>query len=288
MLYVQDSFPHSLLMSPPRTAKVRPQPNSPSTKKNLDQWIHEYELLQNEIVKTQLEIDSVRRTSTRHEKEAIQYTQSNKTYRARIKEIMQQIESKQKALETTKDTSSQLELTVKQLKDEALNSRGQLEHLRKREHVLVQERDLIAKEKKQVELQLHIMKESVQQLRMRCDRETALLRRDHVCIREQINYIYQRTAYTQELIELRLLRRRQAFDDLHTLHAQSKLNLKAFMDHVRDQLRALREGLEDIMMPSQATTTMSAVTQCQDDVDQLVKRIRLMAIESIEQSHSFS
>ncbi|OBZ82359.1 hypothetical protein A0J61_09586 [Choanephora cucurbitarum] len=275
-------------MSPPRTAKVRPQPNSP-IKKNLDQWIHEYELLQNEIVKTQLEIDSVKRTNARHEKEAMQYTQSNKTYRARIKEIMQQIESKQMALETTKGTSSQLELKVKQLKDEALRSRGQLEHLRKREHVLVQERELIAKEKKQVELQLHIMKESVHQLRMRCDRETALLRRDHLCIREQINYIYQRTAYTQELIELKLLRRRQALEYLHTLQSQSKSNLKAFVDHVRDQLKALNEGLEQsTFMPSQATTTMSAVSQCQDDVERLVKRIRSMAVEAIEQSHSFS
>lgn len=62
MLFVQDSFSHSssLLMSPPRTTKVRPQPTTPSTivnpKKSLDQYIHEYELLQTDIVKTQLEV----------------------------------------------------------------------------------------------------------------------------------------------------------------------------------------------------------------------------------------
>lgn len=202
---------------------------------------------------------------------------------------MQQIESKQKVLESTKGASSQLELKVKQLKDEALTSRGQLENLRKQEHLLEQEKEMVYKGKKQVELQLHILKESVRQLRMRCDRETALLKRDHLCIQEQINYIKQRAEYTKELIGLKLVRRRQAMEHLNTLKNQSKLNLEQFVEEVRAQLQELGTKIEQsTLLPSKDAfsrsnvTTVAAAIQCQEDVGRLVTRIRLMAAEAVE------
>ncbi|RCH77500.1 hypothetical protein CU098_004066, partial [Rhizopus stolonifer] len=272
MLYVQESFAHSssLLMSPPMTIS-QPQPLSPSLKM-VDQLTSKYESVQRELAATQIQIESARQVKLQYEKEASNYTNNNKAIRNHIQETMQILESKQKILERTKGSSLALENKVKQLKNQAMTSRAQLEDLRKREQVIQHDRDSALKEKKHLEHQQFLLRDSVKQLRARCDREAALLKKDYGLLVEQINYIKEKSECTMELIEIKLLKRRQTMEHLANTKEQFKLNTEGFVHQVRVQLQALKTEIErSALLPSKdcttttTTTTVDAALQCHQD-----------------------
>ncbi|CEP17972.1 hypothetical protein [Parasitella parasitica] len=279
MLHVQEPFISSnLLMTPPMTVIVQPQPsNSSRSNKVIEQLSNNYELLQKELVATRTQLEAVRQTKLKHEKETMNYTNSNKAYRTRIKEIMQVIESKQKALDGTKGSSSQLELKVKQLKDEALASRRQLEDLRRREQVLEHDRDVAVREKNQIKHKQHVLQDSIDQLRVRCEREVALLQKDHSVLVDQARYITERNEHMIELITLKLKQRRQHIEHLALMKRQLRSNTEAFVQDVRTHLQALKTEIEESAMQTKDCT--HAAIQCRGEVNGLVTRIKTIAAE---------
>ncbi|EPB89255.1 hypothetical protein HMPREF1544_03879 [Mucor circinelloides 1006PhL] len=279
MLHVQESFINSsLLMTPPMTVIVQPQPSSSSrSNKVIEQLSNKYELIQKDLAATRAQLEIMRQTKLKHEKDTINYTNSNKVYRNRIKEIMQVLESKQKALEGTKGSSSQLELKVKQLKDEALASRRQLEDLRRREQVLEHDRDVAVKEKNQIKYKQHVLQDSIDQLRVRCDREVALLQKDHSILIDQARYITERNEHMIELISLKLKQRRQHIEHLALMKRQLRSNTEAFVQDVRNHLQALKTEIDESALHTKDCTL--AAIQCRGEVNGLVTRIKTIAAE---------
>lgn len=205
------------------------------------------------------------------------YTKSSKIYRARIKEIMQVLKSKQEVLESTKCSSNHLELRLKQLKDEAMASRKQSEDLRRREQVLEHDRDEAVKENNQIKHRQHHLQDSVDQLRVRCEREMALLAKDHFMLTDQVQHITERNEHIYELITLKLKQRRQYLDSLTTMKRQSRSNMESFVNHVRLTMQPLQAEIEQSEL--QTKDCILASIQCRGEVNGLVSRIKTIAAE---------
>lgn len=205
------------------------------------------------------------------------YTNSNKIARNRIKEIMQLLESKQKALDGTKGSSSQLELKVKQLRDEAMASRRQLENLRRREQVLEHDRDMAVKEKNQTKQKQILLQDSIEQLRTRCEREMALLQKDHTVLVDQAKYITERNEYMMGLIALKLKQRRQHIEQLALMKRQLRSNTASFVQEVKNQLQAFKTEIEGSALQTKDSTF--AAIQCKGEVNGLLTRIKTIAAE---------
>ncbi|KAG1392965.1 hypothetical protein G6F58_012408 [Rhizopus delemar] len=234
MLHIQESFAHnsSLLMSPPITVVVQPQPSTSSrTNKVAEQLNYKLDVTQKEIASIRNQLETIRQTKAQNEKDTQYYTSSNKILRTRIKEIMQALESKQKSLDETKRASSELELKVKQLKDEALASRRQLEDLRRREQVLEHDRDVAVKERNQLKHKHNLLGDSIEQLRDRCEREMTLLQKDHSLLVEQAKYIKERNDLMMELVYIKLKQRRQQTDNIALMKRQLRANTDTFVDY---------------------------------------------------------
>lgn len=280
MLHVQESFVHTsnLLMTPPITVMVQPQPSSSSrSNKVVEQLSGRLESIYLDIAATRQQLETIRQNKLQHEKDITNNTNSNKVCRTRIKEIMQVLESKQKALEGTKGSSNQLELKVKQLKDEALASRRQLEDLRRREQVLEHDRDVAVKEKNQTKQKQNLLQDSIEQLRVRCEREIALLAKDHSVLIEQSKYITERNECMAELISLKLAQRKNYIENLTMMKKQLQVNTSNFVENVRSHLQALKTEIDQSALQTK-DCTMAAI-QCRGEVNGLVTRIKTIAAE---------
>lgn len=190
---------------------------------------------------------------------------------------MQVLESKQQILEATKGSSRQLELKVKQLKDEALASRRQLEDLRRREQVLEHDRDIAVKEKNQMKQKQNLLQDSIDQLRIRCEREMALLQKDHTILVEQAKSITDKNENMIELITLKLKQRRQYIENLALMKRQLRSNTETFVENVRTHLQALKTEIQDSALQTKDCTLASI--QCRGEVNGLVTRMKTIAAE---------
>ncbi|KAG0793187.1 hypothetical protein G6F16_004899 [Rhizopus arrhizus] len=280
MLHIQESFAHnsSLLMSPPITVVVQPQPSTSSrTNKVAEQLNYKLDVTQKEIASIRNQLETIRQTKAQNEKDTQYYTSSNKILRTRIKEIMQALESKQKSLDETKRASSELELKVKQLKDEALASRRQLEDLRRREQVLEHDRDVAVKERNQLKHKHNLLGDSIEQLRDRCEREMILLQKDHSLLVEQAKYIKERNDLMMELVYIKLKQRRQQTDNIALMKRQLRANTDTFVDYVKSLLDTLKTDIE--RSAAQTKDCASASIQCSGEVNGLLTRMRTIAAE---------
>ncbi|KAG1254056.1 hypothetical protein G6F68_011040 [Rhizopus microsporus] len=280
MLHIQESFAHnsSLLMSPPITVVVQPQPSTSSrTNKVAEQLNYKLDVTQKEIASIRNQLETIRQTKAQNEKDTQYYTSSNKILRTRIKEIMQALESKQKSLDETKRASSELELKVKQLKDEALASRRQLEDLRRREQVLEHDRDVAVKERNQLKRKQNLLGDSVEQLRDRCEKEMVSLRKDHSLLVEQAKLITERNELMMELVHKKLKQRRQQTDNIALVKRQLRTNISAFVSHAKSLLDALKLDVEQSSIKTKDCT--SASIQCSGEVNGLLTRMRTIAAE---------
>lgn len=195
----------------------------------------------------------------------------------RITEIMQVLESKQKLLDGTKGSSVQLEQKVKQLKEKALASRRQLEDLRRREQVLEHDRDVAVKEKNQKKHQKDLLYESIEHLRLQCEKDMSSLQSDLDALTAQSHYITDRNECMMELVHLRLKQRRQQVEQVMLLKRQNKSNTEVFIDHVRKELQELKTVVQQSTCKTNECT--QAAIQCRSEVNGLVSKIKSIAAE---------
>ena len=227
------------------------------------------------MIYVQLEI--IRQAKIQHERDNMHYTNANKAFRTRIKEIMQVLESKQKLLEGTKGSSNQLESKVKQLKDEAMASRHQLEDLRRREKVLEHDRDAAVKERNQTKQKQNLLQDSIEQFRIRCDRETALLSKDYSVLIEQAKNIVERNECMVELVSLKLQERKRHVKNLALMKNQLRENTQTFVASMKNHLQELKKEIEESTIQTRNCTTASI--QCRGEFNGLVTRIKTAAAE---------
>ncbi|KAI9480523.1 MAG: hypothetical protein EXX96DRAFT_563100 [Benjaminiella poitrasii] len=282
MLHVQEPFvvhnSSNLLISNTTTATVlvQPQPSTSSrSTKVIEQLSIKYETIQKELANTKAQLEMIRQSKLRHEQDFANHTTSNRQHRARIKDIMLLLETKQTNLLDTKRSSANLESKVKQLKDEAHQSRHQLEDLRRRAHVLERDRDEALRQRNQLELERRQLQESVNQSRACCERELAELQDDYHLLVHHADYVRERNKELAELIHVKLGLRRQSIEHMAQLKRQSLANTRSFVDYVEQELNGLTES-----QWSTKGTDLAAV-QCREEFHGLLKRIKTAIAEEL-------
>ncbi|KAI7906581.1 uncharacterized protein BX663DRAFT_540322 [Cokeromyces recurvatus] len=281
MLHIQEAFTihnSNLLMSTTTTVIVQPQPSTSSrSTKVIEQLNIKYDTIQKELASIKVQLEVSRQTKLQYEKDISTHTACNKQYRARIKDIMQLLESKQKLLETTKILSNQLELKVKQLKDEALRSRHQLEGLRRQEQSLERVRDVAFKHKDQLQQHRRQLYISVDQFKLRCERELSSFESNYTTLMDYTCLIAKRNKQMIDSINNKLKLRQQAIKQLGLLRLQLKSNTESFMDHIRTKLEAIHIQ-QNI---SKNISTEATVLQYRDEFHSLLKRIKTAIAEEL-------
>ncbi|KAI8970018.1 hypothetical protein BDF20DRAFT_915895 [Mycotypha africana] len=257
---------------------IIPQPSTSSrSTKVIEHLSDKYEFIQKEIASTKSQLDLMRQAKLQFDTEAINHANSNKIYRVKIKEVMQVLESKQKLLDGTKGTSVQLESRVKQLKDEALASRRQLEDLRKRELVLEHDRDMAIKERNQTKQKQQSMQDSVEQLRIRHEREVTALQNDQTLLSDHARYLTERNERLVKLVTMKMNTRQQSIEHLTKLKVQLQTNTAAFVKEIDVALQTLKFIAEQSISESRNYTV--AAYQCRSEVNALFARIKAIAAE---------
>jgi chromosome segregation ATPase len=190
---------------------------------------------------------------------------------------MHVLENKQKVLEVTKQSSTQLEIKVKQLKDEALASRHQLEDLRRREQVLEHDRDVAVKEKNQIKHKKGLLQDSVDQLRARCEREMALLQNDLSVLVNELKQMTDRNMKLMDAVDRKIKQRQQCLEDLYLMKKQLRSNTEAFVEKVRTELQEFKTEIKQSALQTKDCT--HAAIQCRGEVNGLVTKIKTIAAE---------
>jgi chromosome segregation ATPase len=192
---------------------------------------------------------------------------------------MQVLENKQKVLEETKRESTQLENKVKQLKDEALASRKQLDDLRRREQVLEHDRDLAVKEKNQIQYKKNSLQDNITQLQMRCDSEMNVLQSELNHIIYQTKGIIDKNETLVDNITNKIKQRQEHVRSVYLIKRQVRLNTESFAQGIRSNLQSLQTEMNS---KSVTQCTTHTVTQCKTEVNSLVTRIKTIAAEMTE------
>ncbi|KAI8879142.1 hypothetical protein K501DRAFT_146704, partial [Backusella circina FSU 941] len=259
---------------------VQPQVSASSrSDKVVEQLSSRLASIEKEIAVAKLEIENNRRNKLQWEQDVVNNTDSNNHLRVEIKKIMNVLENKQKVLEQTKRESTLLENKVKQLKDEALASRKQLEDLRRREQVLEHDRDLAVKEKNQIQYKKNSLQENIAQLQMRCDGELNVLQGELDSIIRQTEGIIDKNECLMENITKKIKQRQQYVQSVYLIKRQVRVNTESFVERVRSDLQSLKTEMNNKTV-SQCTT--NTVIQCKSEVNSLITRIKTIAVEMAE------
>ncbi|KAI9268066.1 hypothetical protein BDA99DRAFT_558247 [Phascolomyces articulosus] len=286
MLHVQESTHSSLLLAPMLTPpSVHPQPTtstSARTTRVVEQLQDTLDNLQKELISTRSQLETARQAKAQSELDAHNYVESNKKFRGDIQVLMQTLEGKQQILDSTKKSSMTMEAQVKKLRDEALASRKKLEELRRKEQVLERDRNAAVAEKEQTERQHIVLKESVQRLETRFEREVAGLRQDLSLVQSQVQLMSERSQLIATLSEQKIKQcaaeRKELIAGLQAMRGQMQDNLQCFVQQMRTELAPLLDHV------NQSSSTIKdfeySVLRCRGEVNGLVARIRAYTAEA--------
>lgn len=208
------------------------------------------------------------------EKENEEFIINNKQLRSDIQEIMQILESKQQLLDSTKKTYITTENKVKQLKDEAMSARKELDDLKRREHTIEKECNTIQLLKeKQVQQKLQ-QDQSVAQLKSEFEKELKELGLELEQVKKEkkrIEAIDISTLVKEKLVEQQK-KRQVLLDEFNKVQAEIQLNNQQFINQVQEQLADLLNHLPQ--QDSNAEELENQVINCKQDVDSLISRIK--------------
>ncbi|CAO3599180.1 unnamed protein product [Absidia cylindrospora] len=173
------------------------------------------------------------------------------------------LESKQQALQQTKQVSATLETQAKQLKDAAEEARLQADTLKKQETQLGQEKEATILAKARVVQQHKVLQQALQQLDQRAYHEHTQMKKQLVMIQSQLDQVISRN-------QLILLLTQGGGRQVWIQHVRSlQQQLLVLPDKIRSELDGLLEAA------SYGDDTMNQmVTQCQDEVHGLIQRIQ--------------
>ncbi|KAI9318518.1 hypothetical protein BX666DRAFT_1928837 [Dichotomocladium elegans] len=194
---------------------------------------------------------------------------------------MKTLESKQQLLDSTKRSSESMEAQVKKLRDEALASRKKLEELRRKEQVLERDRNAALAEKEQTERQQIVLKDAIENLSRRYEREVTQLLADLDEVRHKVDSTADKSMKIARVIEERICavekERKQLIVRMQAVRAEMHDNLKQFIDQIRQQAGPL---LEIMNRSAQSQRDFEyQVLKCRGEVNGLVARIRAYTAE---------
>lgn len=184
---------------------------------------------------------------------------------------MQILESKQELLDSTKKTYVSTENRVKQLKDEAMSARKELDDLKRREHTIEKEcNTILLLKEKQVQQKLSLEK-SVVQLNAEFNKELVGLNEELANLRLEVDKLNKTdlTAAVKLSVEKQAKEREEVLKEFNLVQSQIQSNNQEFIDMVKAELIALMAEL-----PAEQTSLETEVHNCKQDVESLVSRVK--------------
>ncbi|KAI9018610.1 hypothetical protein CLU79DRAFT_837197 [Phycomyces nitens] len=245
-----------------------------------------WENVQKELATAKSQYEALCAAKKQNETDALAFAESNTVYRANIQQLMQVLESKQQVLDNTKGSSQDLEAEVKRLKDEAMQSRKQLEDLRKKEQVLALDRDRAVAAKDQVQRQYDVLRESLVGLDSKCERQVAGLKHSlgsvHLQMKQMMEDTHAATEWLEEEIQAHAVERGHSIRALEDIESQMGGAGKVYVDEIQQELQQLLDNLA--LHSSHTEDWKQAVEQCRGQVSGLVHRIREYSAEEAQQN----
>jgi chromosome segregation ATPase len=186
---------------------------------------------------------------------------------------MQVLESKQQLLDDTKKTYVGTENKVKQLKDEAMSARKELDDLKRRENTIEKECNTIEILKKNQVQQKELLSKSILQAEADFDKEITALKLELESIQKEIEAINSTdiTNTVKENVEKQARERELLLKDFQTVQNEIQLNNQKFIAHVQEQLQEL---LLEFTKKEQENPLETEISNCKEDVNSLVAKIK--------------
>ncbi|KAI9487703.1 MAG: hypothetical protein EXX96DRAFT_593700 [Benjaminiella poitrasii] len=228
--------------SPVNDLHMLPQPrlapSSSRTTRVIEELQENLESIQKELESTKAQLEIVKENKEQSEKENEEYIESNKQLRADIQEIMQILESKQQLLDDAKKSYVSTENKVKQLKDEAMAARRELDELKRREHTIEKERRTIELQMEKQREQQRVLEDSVAQTKADFEKELEAFKIELDTVQEQIDYVKSKDVEGQVklLLEQKTEERKALFEEFQKIQKELENNNQAFIAQAKQQL----------------------------------------------------
>ncbi|KAI8380659.1 hypothetical protein EDC96DRAFT_491759 [Choanephora cucurbitarum] len=265
------------MLSTPRSTS-----SSSRTTRVLEELQENLEGIQKELESTKLQLLTVKENKEQSEKENEEFIESNKQLRADIQEIMQVLESKQQLLDSTKKSSVGTENRVKQLKDEALAARKELDDLKRREHTIEKERRTIELLKEKQLQSQKTLEQTVAQSKAEFAKEIQSMEMELASVQDQINTLKQKdmVAEVKEVVEKQSKERQALIQQYHQVQKEIEANNQQFVELVKQELKDL---MDQLTQQHDSSSLETEVDNCKEDVQGLVSRIKTNAAVSISE-----
>jgi predicted nucleic acid-binding Zn-ribbon protein len=179
-------------------------------------------------------------------------------------------------MDSSKKLSIEAEGKVKQLKDEAVAARKELDDLKRRERTIEKERDTILAQKEKAAEQSAILQKSISQFEVDAAKEIEALELEVQQVEQKIQDTKQVDVakVAEESLKKQAEQREEYMKQHETVKAQMEANTKEFVAHIRD---ALQDLMNEVASAPEEEDLGAQVTNCKDDVNSLVSRIQVNA-----------
>ncbi|KAK4516591.1 uncharacterized protein ATC70_011566 [Mucor velutinosus] len=259
----------------------RPASSSSRTNRVFQELQENLESIQKDLENTKAQLQTAKENKEQFEKENEEYIESNKKLRSDIQEVMQILESKQQLLDSTKQTYVSTENKVKQLKDEAMAARKELDDLKRREHTIEKECRTIQLQKEKQLQQQKTFEQSVAQSQAEFDKEIQALELELASVQQSVQDVKEKDVAkeVQQMVEKQAKEREVLIQDFEKVHKEIEANNQEFIQQVKQELMALMKQLP----VEEEQSLESEVVNCKDDVESLIARIKSSAAVSINE-----
>jgi chromosome segregation ATPase len=175
-------------------------------------------------------------------------------------------------LDSTKKASLETENKVKQLKNEVMIARKELDDLKRREHSIEKERHTIIAQKKRTAEQSEALKKQVAHSKAEMEKQTEALDIELTQLNNKIVEIKSINvgAIVQKALDEQDKQRKVDLKELDVLKSRMESNNQRFIAQVREHIQCLMDEARH----SASEDWKGKVTDCNDDVNGLVARIK--------------
>ncbi|CEG65322.1 hypothetical protein RMATCC62417_02125 [Rhizopus microsporus] len=275
------SLPRNHMLSSPRPAS-----SSSRSTRVLEELQENLENIQKELENTKQQVNNnnifkaspshmyqlqvARDTKEQYEKENQSFIESNKQLRAEIHEVMQVLESKQQLLDDTKKQYLSNENRVKQLKDEAMAARKELDDLKRRELMIEKERRTVGILKEKLSQQSKLLDQSVTRHQTEFDKEIQAQKELLESIQQETQRLKSLNIadIVKEKIEKQASERKRLIEDLKRVEEEMEENTQSFIEQIKSDLTALLNHVDT------QPDLSEQVNQCKDAVNSLSVKIK--------------
>ncbi|CEP17915.1 hypothetical protein [Parasitella parasitica] len=264
------------MLSIPRSAS-----SSSRTSRVFQELQENLESLQKDLENTKGQLHSAKENKGHSERENEEFIESNKKLRSDIQEVMQILESKQQLLDSTKQTYVCTENKVKQLKDEAMAARKELDELKRREHTIEKEcRTIRSHMEKQLQHQKTV-EQTVAQSQAEFDKEIQGLQLELASVLQNIEDIKAKdiAKEVQDMVKRQAEERELWIKDFENVQKAIEANNQEFIQQVKQELEDLMKHLTT----DSEQILETEVVNCKDDVHGLIARIKSNAAVAINE-----